>query len=291
MHAPANVADSFQPSPPLPLLESLVTRITHSTSNGRGVVLLRNLTLISVRVAFCLLLAADLRAQVAAAATNGPPQPGILDSSKTASAPVDNPPSESKRLLGIVPNYRTSPPLHPYVPISPRDKFVIASEDAFDRGTFILAAVFAGEAQLTNANKAFGQGAAGYGRYLGTSYADYVIGDFMTEGIFPTLLHQDPRYFRKGSGSGWSRLGYAMGQIVFTHNDAGETAFNYSEILGNSAAVAISNAYYVNNRDASDAVVKLANQLGVDMASNILKEFWPEIQKKLSRKHRLRSGA
>lgn len=250
---------------------------------------LRNSTLISVGMAFCLLLTADLRAQVAAAVVNGPPQPGILDSSKMASTPADTTPSESKRLLGFVPNYRTSPALHPYVPVSSGEKFAIASEDAFDRGTFILAAAFAGEAQLTNANKAFGQGAAGYGRYLATAYADYVIGDFMTEGIFPTLLHQDPRYFRKGSGSGWSRLGYAMGQIILTHNDSGKTAFNYSEIIGNSTAVAISNAYYVNNRDASDAVVKLANQLGVDMASNVLKEFWPEIQKKLSHKHRERS--
>ncbi len=248
--------------------------------------LLSNSSLISVRAVVCLFLAVHLRGQVVAAATDGPKQPGVLDSSKVASAPADNPPSESKRLLGIVPNYRTSPALHPYVPVSSGEKFAITSEDAFDRGTFFLAAVFAAEAQGTNANKAFGQGAAGYGRYLGTAYADYVIGDFMTEGIFPTLLHQDPRYFRKGSGSGWSRLGYAMGQIIVTHNDSGKTAFNYSEILGNSAAVAISNAYYVNNRDASDAVVKLANQLGVDMASNILKEFWPEIQKKLSRKHR-----
>jgi hypothetical protein len=231
----------------------------------------------------CLLPAADLRAQVAR--TDAPPQPGVLDSSRTTSTPIENPPSESKRLLGIVPNYRTSPALHPYVPVSSREKFAIASEDAFDRGTFFLAAAFAGEAQWTNANKAFGQGAAGYGRYLGTAYADYVIGDFMTEGIYPTLLHQDPRYFRKGSGSGWSRLGYAMGQIIVTHNDSGKTVFNYSEIIGNSTAVAISNAYYVNNRDAPDAVVKLANQLGVDMASNILKEFWPQIQKKLSRKH------
>ncbi len=89
----------------------------------------------------------------------------------------------------------------------------IGSQDAFDRGTVFLAAVFAGEAQLTNANRSFGQGAAGYGRYFATSYADYVIGDFMTESIYPTLFHQDPRYFRKGVGSGWSRLGYAAGQI------------------------------------------------------------------------------
>jgi hypothetical protein len=195
------------------------------------------------------------------------------------------PQTESKRLFGIVPNYRTSPLPDPYVPISAKQKFIIGSQDAFDRGTVILAAAFAGEAQLTNANRSFGQGAAGYGRYFGTSYADYVIGDFMTESIYPTLLHQDPRYFRKGEGSGWSRFGYAAGQILFTHNDSGRSAFNYSEIIGNSTAVAISNAYYEDNRDVSNAVIKLGTQLGVDAAANILKEFWPDLRKKFSRTH------
>lgn len=162
----------------------------------------------------------------------------------------------------------------------------MASEDAFDRGTVILAGVFAGESQWTNANRSFGQGGAGYGRYFGTAYGDLVIGDFMTEGVFPTLLHQDPRYFRRGTGSKWSRLGYAMGQIFWTHRDSGGTQFNYSEIVGNSAAVAISNSYYSDNRTARDAVSKLGMQVGVDMAANVLKEFWPDLERKFRRQHR-----
>jgi hypothetical protein len=106
----------------------------------------------------------------------------------------------------------------------------------------------------------------------------------MTEGVFPVLLHQDPRYFRKGQGSGWSRLGYASGQIFWTHTDSGGTEFNYSEIVGNSAAVAISNSYYADNRTAHDAADKLGVQIGVDMASNILKEFWPDLQRKFRRR-------
>jgi hypothetical protein len=138
---------------------------------------------------------------------------------------------------------------------------------------------------LTKSEPSFGQGGAGYGRYFATSYADYVIGDYMTEGIFPTLLHQDPRYFRKGKGSGWSRLGYSAGQIFITHGDNAKVQVNYSELLGNSTAVAISTSYYPGSRDASDAVSKLGTQLGVDMASNILKEFFPDIARKFSRKH------
>jgi hypothetical protein len=82
-----------------------------------------------------------------------------------------------------------------------------------------------------------------------------------------------------------SRLGYAMKQIVWTHRDSGGMQFNYSEVLGNSTAVAISNAYYADNRTASNAISSLSVQLGVDMASNVLKEFWPDLSRKLKRKH------
>jgi hypothetical protein len=204
--------------------------------------------------------------------------------SSSSDAPATNLPVESKRLLGIVPNYRSSPSLQNYQPLPPGDKFKIASEDAFDRGTVALAGIFGAEAQATNANRSFGQGAAGFGRYFGAAYGDLVIGDYMTEGVFPVLLHQDPRYFRKGQGSGWSRLGYASGQIFWTHTDSGGTEFNYSEIVGNSAAVAISNSYYADNRTAHDAADKLGVQIGVDMASNILKEFWPDLQRKVRRR-------
>src|SRR5579871_2461399 len=159
-------------------------------------------------------------------------QPGTIDKDPALSSiPAER---ESKRLFGIIPNYRTSPSLKEYKLLTPKEKFKIAAEDSFDRGTVILAAAFAGEGQLTNANPSFGQGVAGYARYFGTSYADFVIGDYMTEAVYPILLHQDPRYFRKGTGSGWSRFGYAMGQIFWTHKDAGGSQFNYSEILGNA---------------------------------------------------------
>ena len=195
-------------------------------------------------------------------------------------------PQESKRIFGIIPNNRTSPSLKDYRPLSPREKFEIARQDSFDRGTVVLAAAFAGYDQLTNANRPYGQGLPGYGRYFGASYGDFVIGNYMSEAIFPALLHQDPRYFRRGVGSGWSRLAYSVGQIVWTHTDSDRTQFNYSEIFGNSTAVAISEAYYPDHRNASNAGSKLGVALGVDMASNVLKEFWPDISRKFSRKDR-----
>ena len=206
-------------------------------------------------------------------ASSAPAQPGVAGTGSSQ-------PRSDGRILGIIPNYRTFPSLKDYIPLKASEKFKIASEDSFDRGTVVMGAAFGGLGQLTNANRSFGQGVAGYSRYFGASYGDLVIGDYMTEAVLPTLLHQDPRYFRRGWGSGWSRVGYAMGQIFRTHRDSGGTQFNYSEVLGNSAAVAISNAYYADNRTAGNALSKLGVQLGVDMFGNILKEFWPDMQRK-----------
>ena len=214
-------------------------------------------------------------------AQDQPLQPGTVKRNDARSPEV-----ESKRIFGIIPNFRTSPSLEDYEPLRPAAKFKIATQDSFDRGTVALAALFAGQSQLTDATPSFGQGAAGYGRYFATAYADFVIGNYMTEGFYPTVLHQDPRYFRKGTGSGRGRLGYAVKQIFWTHKDSGGTQFNYSEWLGNSTAVAISNAYYPDNRTAGEAVSKLAIQVSVDTASNILKEFWPDFERRFTRKRR-----
>lgn len=191
--------------------------------------------------------------------------------------------SEAKRLFGIIPNYRTSETLHPYTPISGKQKFHLAAQDSFDRGTMLLAAAFAGIDQITNSEKSYGQGVEGYAKYWGSEYGTFVIGNYMTEGVLPTLLHQDPRYFRMGC-CGWKRVGYALGQIVWTHSDSGRGQFNYSEIGGNSIAVGISTAWSRDERTGGDFASALATQLGVDAAVNVLKEFWPDIDHALSRR-------
>jgi hypothetical protein len=199
--------------------------------------------------------------------------------------------SGHKRILGIIPNYRTSPPLTNYVPLTTGEKFKMATQDALDPGTFALAGLFAIEAQLTDETPSFGHGAPAFARYFTAATADFVIGDFMTEAVYPTLLRQDPRYFRKGSGSAWGRLGYAMRQIVWTHADSGHMQFNISEVAGNATAVAIGNAYYPDNRTLSNNVSKLGIQLAVDTVSNILKEFSPDLDRLFSRSHAIKPGS
>jgi hypothetical protein len=207
------------------------------------------------------------------------------DSADRVTEAAKPPEPADKRLFGIIPNYRTYPSLEHYEPLTARQKFTLATQDAFDRGTVLLAAAFAGEEQLTNADPSFGQGAKGYAHYFITSYANWAIGDYMTEAVFPVILHQDPRYFRKGTGSGFQRLTYAMGQIFWTHTDSGGHTFNFSEVGGNAASAAISQAYYPDNRSVGNASSTLVIQLGLDMASNIMKEFYPDLIHLLSKKH------
>jgi hypothetical protein len=182
-----------------------------------------------------------------------------------------------KRLLGIIPNYRSHASLKDSKPLTAGQKFHIAVRDSFDPGNFVLVGALAGIAQASNSSPSYGQGFEGYGKYYGSTFGEITVGNFMTTGVYPSLFHQDPRYFRRGSGSVWSRLTYAMGQVFVTHGDNKRTQFNFSELCGNATAVAISNAWNPDNRTASDAAGKLGVQLGLDMAGNVMKEFVPDL--------------
>lgn len=205
--------------------------------------------------------------------------PPVADKStrKPLQAEVD----PANRVFGVLPNYRTANESDTYAPISARRKFIIASKDSFDYPLVAVAGIIAGIGQLRNENPSFGQGLAGYGRRVGTSYADQAIGNMLTEAILPSFLREDPRYFRRGAGSISSRTLYAASRIFVTRTDSGPKRFNYSEVFGNAIGVAISNAYYPDNRTAVENAEKLGQQLGIDAISQVLKEFWPDIKRKL----------
>jgi hypothetical protein len=217
-----------------------------------------------------------------------PQQPGQQSpstSDATGAQPAQEQAPPDKRVFGVLPNYRTANETAVYTSISVKEKFVIASKDSFDYPLVLLASAIAGLGQLTNQNPSFGQGLAGYGRRLGTGYADQAIGNMMTEAIFPAMLREDPRYFRRGYGSKWSRAWYAATRVFVTRTDDGGHRFNYSEVLGNATGVAISNLYYPDGRDVVDNVLRLGEQIGVDSISQVLKEFWPDVKHLLFQRH------
>lgn len=186
-----------------------------------------------------------------------------------------------KRAFGFVPNYRTADASLPYKPISSKQKMTIAAKDSFDWTLVLVAAGYAGLGQLTDQNRPLGQGLAGYGNRLVRNYSDLVIGNVLVEGAMPILLHEDPRYFRRGQGKFWSRVGYAASRVFVTRTDSGGTEFNYSEFVGNSLAVGISNSYYPGNRNLGGNFQKFTIQFATDAFSNVLKEFWPDVKHKL----------
>jgi hypothetical protein len=190
-------------------------------------------------------------------------------------------PPGGKRVFGVLPNYRTVNESEVNGPLTARQKFTIASKDSFDYPLVLLAAGLAGIGQLSDQNPSFGQGLKGYSKRLASSYGDQAIGNILTEGLFPVLLHEDPRYYRRGTGSKWSRVGYAASRVLVTHTDSGGTRFNYSEWIGNATGTAISNAYYPDQRTVGDNVTKLIEQCGIDALSQVLKEFWPDVKHKL----------
>lgn len=231
----------------------------------------------------CLLSIAPVLAQEA------PPEQPPAPSTATPGAvivPFDASAHEDKRMFGVVPNNRTADGSVPFQEITWKRKMTIAAKDSFDYPIYFTAAAYSLIYQAQNSNPSFGQGMEGYAKRLGTSLADQIVGNMMTEGVMPSLLHEDPRYFRRGSGSWKRRLGYAIWQTFSTKTDRGTRTFNFSEWSGNAVAVAVSNLYYPSNQlNARDNGEKLLIQCGTDTLSNILKEFYPDIKRKFRRKH------
>ena len=208
---------------------------------------------------------------------------------QTETAPAQTPsdnvvPPGGNRVMGVLPNYRTADKSQESTTISARHKIYIASKDSFDYPLVGIAAIFAGFGQLSNQNPSFGQGMKGYAHRWGTNYVDQAVGNMFAEGFYPALLHEDPRYFRRGEGPVSHRLGYALSRIFITKTDSGSHRFNYSEWVGNATGVAISNTYYPDARNWSDNTTKLLTQCATDAASQVLKEFWPDLKRKLSKK-------
>lgn len=185
-------------------------------------------------------------------------------------------------ILWVIPNYRSDESTSEFKPLTPGQKFRLAFNDSFDPTAFLVAGVFAGSSMLQHQYRSFGQGAAGFGKYYGGAFADQAIGNMMTEALWPSALHQDPRYFTKGKGGFFKRTGYAMSREVITRNDDGRNHFNTSELLGNAIAAGISNAYYpAADRSFGNTLNKWGQQIGLDTGFNIMKEFWPDIRRKL----------
>jgi hypothetical protein len=195
------------------------------------------------------------------------------------------PTREDSHILGIVPDYDTvRNSAGVIMPISARTKWWLATEDVFDPFSFLLTGIYAGVYQANNNYPQFGQGAKGYAKRYAGAFADSAVGNYLTEGLFPVVLHQDPRFFRAGPAGGgfWKRVGYSASRVVVTRGDSGKAQFNFSEIVGNGAAASIASVYYPKaDRNAEDVLNRWAINVCSDASFNVLREFWPDMRHKL----------
>jgi hypothetical protein len=181
---------------------------------------------------------------------------------------------EKQRVLGVVPNFYVSYD-HNAVPLSSKQKFELAWKTTVDPVSFGVTGVIAGFQQAQNDFSGYGQGAQGYGKRFGASYANFVASTYIGGAILTSLLKQDPRYFYKGSGSKRSRILYAIANSVICKGDNGHWQANYSNILGSLAAGGISNLYYpADNRESVDLTFENGLiGIGESAAVNLLQEF------------------
>ena len=161
----------------------------------------------------------------------------------------------------------------------------MVARTAFDPIEYPYYAFISGISQAENSEPGFGQGWRGYGRRFGSASADGTIETFMTSAVFPSLLKQDPRYYRVGKGSFLHRAGYAVSRILIIRTDAGTNQFNLSELLGAGTAAGISNAYHpAGDRTVANTTSVWATLMGWDTVLIVVKEFWPDIHRKFTKR-------
>ena len=238
--------------------------------------------LIFVFILLILVIATNIYGQKAKPAISAP---SLVEDSAREKL-LDREGKTDRRAFGVLPNYRSVDPFTPFQPIGTKEKFALAAKDSFDWPLFFIAGGYAGLGHLTNQNPSLKQGTTGYANRYVRTFSDLVISNLMTEGVMASFLTQDPRYFRHGDGRFWTRTGYAASRIFVTRTDSGATRLNFAEVCGNSVAVGISNLYYPDTRTVGDFFGKLTVQLATDAFSNVLKEFWPDLARKLSERHR-----
>ena len=181
--------------------------------------------------------------------------------------------AEQQRVFGVFPNfYSTYDPHAP--PMRGKQKYQLALRSAIDPVEFISAAAVAGAEQYENVFPAFGTGVSGYMKRYAGAYAGSFSSRMIANAVLPSVFHQDPRYFYRGTGNGMSRALYAVESVFIARGDKGRWEPNYSRILGSFASGALSNLYYpANDRGLALTLSNGGVNLASDGGANLLREF------------------
>lgn len=220
-----------------------------------------------------------------AAQTSGTSNTTQAEQSKQKKAPPKG--TSNDRLFYVLPNFLTLEESEQVPPLTTKEKFAVTARGIYDPAEFGLVAIVALLGQASNSDPSYGQGLEGYAKRYATTYGDNVVENFMASAIFPSIFKQDPRYFQLGHGGAKKRVWHAFTRAFITRSDAGTHQFNISEVGGALAAAAISTYTYHpdSDRGLSEVITVWGTQVGWDVGTYILKEFWPDLRKKYSKHH------
>ena len=205
------------------------------------------------------------------------------------SVPDKNAGTSNDRLFYTLPNFLTLEKGGHVPPLTSKEKFKVVFRGSFDPVIYPWYGFLSAISQAENSEPGYGQGWAGYGKRYGAAFADGTIENFITGAILPSVLHQDPRYFQLGHGSFAHRTFYAVTRNIVTRTDSGGSQFNYSEIVGGGMSAFISTYSYHPSADqtVSNTMSVWATQYAYDTITIVVKEFWPDIHRKLSHKNKV----
>ncbi|HEY6339174.1 MAG TPA: hypothetical protein VIW68_11840 [Candidatus Sulfotelmatobacter sp.] len=210
--------------------------------------------------------------------------------------------TSNDRLFYTLPNFLTLENSKKLPPLTTGQKFKVVALGTFDPIQYPWWGLLSAISQSDNSESAYGQGWASYGKRYGTTAADSTIENFMVGAVFPSILHQDPRFYQSAPGGFGHRTGYAISRIFVTRTDSGHSQFNYSEIVGSALSAAISTYSYHprstylstprnphlfvgSDRTLDNAGGVWATQVSLDTITLAIKEFWPDVHRKMAKKH------
>ena len=250
----------------------------------------RSSVVVGLAFAYILGVAQNLQAQGGAVSVQTPATPPVQTPSQPSTDPGTSTtkatkpasPQKDDRIFFALPNLLTVENASSMPPLTTKQKFKTVAEGCFDPVEVVFIAAQAGIGQADNTNPTYHQGLIGYSKRFGTDYADAVIGNFGTGAIFPTLLHEDPRYYQMGNGNFFRRFAYAAVRVIVTRSDtSGKHEFNFAEFLGNGMAAGLSNTHHPGPHTIASNTNVLETQILLDALGYELKEFWPDIRRGL----------
>lgn len=203
--------------------------------------------------------------------------------------PVPAVKQQPKRILGIMPNYRavSAGALPP--PPTPKQAFILATQNSFDYSAFVFVGITSLLADVSEAHPAIGEnGVPAYVGYYWRGFLDKTSGNYMVVFALPSVLHEDERYYARGEGNGGilTRGVYAATRILITPDYHGKNTFNASEVFGRAIAQGISTTYYPKaDRTVGALAVKYGWAMGRDALTNVFREFWPDIAVHVLHRH------